>query len=144
MPAPAHENQPPSARAVLVDDEPHITHMISRKLQQAGFEVRTAPDGRQGLDLIKSDPPDLVITDLQMPYMSGIELATRLWKSEQTCAIPIIMLTARGFMVERETREFGNIKALLSKPFSPRSLLELAQRVLRDDGESSETHGMAA
>ena len=144
MPAPTPESQTRPARAVLVDDEPHITHMISRKLQQAGFEVRTAPDGRQGLDLIKSEPPDLVITDLQMPYMSGVELATRLWKSEQTCEIPIVMLTARGFMVEREIRELGNIKALLSKPFSPRSLLELAQRVLRDDGESAETQGLAA
>jgi len=127
---------------VLVDDEPHITHMISRKLEQSGFTVRTASDGRQGLDLVNEQRPDLIITDLQMPYMSGVELAERLHKSDRTNSVPIIMLTARGFMVENEVRELDNIRALLSKPFSPRSLVELVNKVI--SGEHDRASGRAA
>jgi len=127
-------------RVVLVDDEPHITHMISRKLAQSGYEIRTAGDGRQALDLINNETPDLIVTDLQMPYMSGIELADRLFKSERTRSIPVIMLTARGFMVEQEVSELGNIKALLSKPFSPRSLVELVNKVIEQSDDRAQGH----
>jgi DNA-binding response OmpR family regulator len=119
---------------VLVDDEPHITRMVERRLSQLGYEVHTAGDGQQGLSLIHEVMPDLVVTDLQMPYMSGIELSTRLWSSEKTKGIPVIMLTARGFVVEQQIAELTNIRTLLSKPFSTRSLVDQIGAIL---GESA-------
>lgn len=120
---------------VLVDDEPHITHMVARKLMQNGYTVHTAMDGQQGLKLILEVEPDLVVTDLQMPYMSGIELAGRLWGSEKTKDIPVIMLTARGFAIEEQTKELANIKSLLSKPFGIKALIELIGNTLSNGGE---------
>jgi DNA-binding response OmpR family regulator len=123
-------SQSGSYRVVLVDDEPHITRMVERRLAQLGYEVRTAGDGQQGLNLIHEVMPDLVVTDLQMPYMSGIELATRLWSSEKTKGIPVVMLTARGFIVEQQISDLKNIRALLSKPFSTRSLVDQIGSIL--------------
>jgi len=121
---------------VLVDDEPHITHMVARKLMQCGYTVHSAMDGEQGLELILETKPDLVVTDLQMPYMSGIELAKRLLSSEKTRDIPVIMLTARGFAIEEQIKSLENVRSLLSKPFSTRSLVELIGATLTADDES--------
>ena len=118
---------------VLVDDEPHITHMVARKLTQCGYTVHTAMDGQQGLELILEIRPDLVVTDLQMPYMSGIELSTRLLESERTKDIPVIMLTARGFAIEEQIKGLGNIRTLLSKPFGTKALVELIGSTLSLD-----------
>ena len=118
---------------VLVDDEPHITHMVARKLMQCGYTVHTAMDGQQGLELILEVMPDLVVTDLQMPYMSGIELSARLFSSEKTKGIPVIMLSARGFAIEGEIQELGNVKSLLSKPFGTKALIELIGKTLSDN-----------
>ncbi len=120
-------------RVVLVDDEPHITHMVARKLIQNGYEVHTAMDGQQGLELIHSVGPDLVVTDLQMPYMSGIDMSTRLWNSEKTKNIPVIMLSARGFAIEEQIKELGNIRALLSKPFGTKALVDLIRKTLSEE-----------
>ncbi len=128
-------------RVVLVDDEPHITRMVERRLSQLGYEVRTAGDGQQGLNLIHEVMPDLVVTDLQMPYMSGIELSTRLWSSEKTKGIPVVMLTARGFIVEQQISDLKNIRALLSKPFSTRSLVDRIGSIL---GEGADGAGRVA
>jgi len=108
--------------------------MVARKLMQCGYTVHTAMDGQQGLELILEVMPDLVVTDLQMPYMSGIELSARLWESEKTKDIPVIMLTARGFAIEDQVRELGNIRSLLSKPFGTKALIELIGSTLSSDG----------
>ncbi len=121
---------------VLVDDEPHITHMVSRKLQQLGYAVHTAMDGQQGLELILQVHPDLVVTDLQMPYMSGIELATRLWSSSKTKDIPVIMLSARGFAIQDQIQDLGNVRTLLSKPFGTKALAELIGTTLASDNDA--------
>lgn len=123
---------------VLVDDEPHITHMVARKLNQCGYTVHCAMDGKQGLELIHEVHPDLVVTDLQMPYMSGIELSTRLNGSEKTRAIPVIMLSARGFAIEDQIKDLDNVRALLSKPFGIKSLIELIEKTLNETDEVQE------
>ena len=123
---------------VLVDDEPHITHMVSRKLMQCGYEVHTAMDGEKGLELINDVHPDLVVTDLQMPYMSGIELSTRLWESDKLKDIPVIMLTARGFAIEEQVQSLGNVQKLLSKPFSTRALVELIASTLNKGSDTED------
>ncbi len=85
------------SKILVCDDEPHIVHVVSTKLRNAGFEVTTAADGEEAFEAACSAPPDLVITDYQMPFLSGLELCFKLRAEPRTRDIPIIMLTARGY-----------------------------------------------
>jgi two-component system, OmpR family, alkaline phosphatase synthesis response regulator PhoP len=125
-------------RILVADDEPHITHVVSLKLTNAGYDVRTAADGEEALELALGDPPDLLITDLQMPYMSGLELATSLKSDPRTADIPVLMLTARGFSIPRDEIERTNIAEVLSKPFSPKEVLAKVQSLLKGAGNNAE------
>lgn len=115
---------------LLADDEPHIICVVARKLQDAGFSVLTANDGEEALELAHQHHPDLIVTDLQMPRMSGLELAFALKGADATASIPIVMLTARGYIVEPADLARTNIKELMAKPFSARDVLSTARRLL--------------
>jgi len=120
------------ARILVVDDEPHILQVVTIKLRNAGHEVTTAGDGEEALDIACERHPDLIITDFQMPFMTGLELCTRLATREDTKVIPIIILTARGYALDDADLSLGNIREVVSKPFSPRAILELVERHLAD------------
>ncbi|MFW5839728.1 MAG: HD domain-containing phosphohydrolase [Planctomycetota bacterium] len=117
-------------RIVLADDEAHVLDVLSMKLTKAGFEVLTAHDGQQALELCQAHVPDLLITDCQMPRLDGLGLCTALQDSELTRRIPRIMLTAREFEIDSGQLAGGGISAILSKPFSPRQVLEKAVELL--------------
>ena len=117
-------------RVLVVDDEAHIVHVVSLKLQNAGFEVITAADGEEGLALATAQLPDLIVTDYQMPFVSGLEMCTRLRQQPQTAHIPALMLTARGFSIPPQELAATNIKHVLSKPFSPRDILARVQELI--------------
>ncbi len=122
-----------SARKILVvDDESHILHVVSLKLRNAGFTVVTGSDGQEGLDLAHSELPDLIITDFQMPQLSGLELCRRLRQEPATSHIRAIMLTARGYQLGPQDAEQSGIRRMLSKPFSPRHLLATVNEVLNE------------
>ena len=118
-------------RKILVaDDEIHIVQVVAIKLRNNGFEVITAGNGREAFELASSEKPDLIVTDFQMPAMTGLELIENLRSQPDTSEIPVIMLTARGFAIEDEKKQSLNISACLSKPFSPRELLQNVEQVL--------------
>jgi two-component system alkaline phosphatase synthesis response regulator PhoP len=118
-------------RKILVaDDEAHILHVVSMKLKNAGFDVITAVDGEEALELSKSDKPDLVITDYQMPIMTGVEFCKAMRACEETMHTPVILLTARGFDIEADEMASAGISAVLAKPFSPREILEKVNELL--------------
>lgn len=119
---------------LLADDEPHITHIISLKLTRAGLDVVVVEDGEMALKAAIERRPDAIVTDLQMPYLSGIELAQQLSTNEQCKDIPIILLTARGYAVEEELENLPSIKKMLSKPFSAKDLLRDINALLSTDG----------
>ncbi len=120
-----------SERKILVaDDESHILHVVSLKLRNAGFKVVTARDGQEAYDLAVIEHPDLIITDYHMPQLSGIELCQKLKQDPATAKIPAIMLTARGYHLEPHDTESSGILRMLSKPFSPRQLLQTVNEVL--------------
>ncbi|MEX0877126.1 MAG: response regulator [Phycisphaerales bacterium] len=108
---------------LIADDESHITHIISHKLKRAGMDVLVVEDGEMAFKTTVEHRPDLIVTDLQMPYLSGIEFATQLSTNNECKDIPIILLTARGYAVEGEIEKLPSIKKLLSKPFSAKDLL---------------------
>jgi CheY-like chemotaxis protein len=119
---------------LCVDDEPHILQIVSLKLRNAGYEVLTASDGEEALELASAEPPDLVITDFQMPYMTGLELCRALAGQPGTRSVPVIILTARGYALDDDDLASGNIRAVVSKPFSPRAILELVEASLAGKG----------
>lgn len=124
-----------SAKILIVDDEAHILHVVSMKLRNAGYDVLTAADGEEALEIALAERPDLVITDYHMPVMNGVELCCAIREQEDIKDTPAVMLTARGYALEPEDMERTGIRTLLSKPFSPRELLATVQDVL-NEGDS--------
>jgi len=117
-------------KILVADDEAHILHVLSMKLQNAGYTVICAMDGEEALELCISEGPDLLITDNQMPYLSGIELSTRVHQIEQFATLPTILLTARGYDLGSEEIRAAGIGLVLAKPFSPREVLEHVKQFL--------------
>lgn len=120
----------PELTILVCDDEPHIVHVVSTKLRNAGFEIITAADGEEAFEAASAAPPDLVITDYQMPLLSGLELCAKLRAEPRTRDVPVIMLTARGFAMNPEDLAGTNIQKVLPKPFSPREILGIVRTIL--------------
>jgi two-component system alkaline phosphatase synthesis response regulator PhoP len=121
---------------LVIDDEAHIRQVVSFKLREAGFEVLTATDGEEGLEVASSHHPDLIITDHQMPVMTGVELCRALAGREDTREIPVLMLTARSYALDERDMSVGNIKTVMSKPFSPRAVLQHVQELLERESDA--------
>ncbi len=122
-----------AGRILIVDDEAHILHVLSLKLRNAGYEVVTAVDGEDGYELACQHLPDLVITDFQMPYMTGLELCRAMAANAPTAHIPVLILTARGYALDEDDLKIGNIRGVLSKPFSPRAVLQLVKETVSSE-----------
>lgn len=119
-----------AATILLADDEAHITCIVSQKLRSAGFSVVVARDGEEAYELACRVKPALVVTDLQMPRMSGLELAIKLKKTEGTSATPVVMLTARGYIVDNDAMAQTNIRHVMAKPFSAQAILRKATELI--------------
>lgn len=115
---------------LLVDDEVHITDVCGSRLRAAGFEVRTATDVASAMAFARERLPDLVVSDVEMPGGTGIELADALSELPGGCRVPVILLTGRGHLVEREAAERMNVRGLLAKPFSARELVNRVRSLL--------------
>ncbi|MCK4292453.1 MAG: response regulator [Planctomycetes bacterium] len=117
-------------KVLVVDDEIHIVHVVAIKLRNNGYEVVTADNGAQAFELACKENPDIIVTDFQMPIMTGLELVEKLRGNEATKDVPVIMLTARSFAISKEQQEDLQISGCLSKPFSPRELLGNIEDIL--------------
>lgn len=122
------------ARVLIADDETHIVQVLALKFRNAGLDVVEAHDGEEALDLVREVRPDVVITDLQMPFMTGEELARALSVDETTANIPILILTARGWSLDEGLEQLSNVVGVHSKPFSPRELLQVVESLI-DQGQ---------
>ena len=117
-------------KVLVADDEIHIIHVVAIKLRNNGYEVIAANNGAEAYDLACREMPAIVVTDYQMPVMTGIELITKLRGDERTKEIPVILLTARSFAVSPEQQVSLGVASCLSKPFSPKELLKTIQDIL--------------
>ena len=117
-------------RILVVDDEIHIVHVVAIKLRNNGYEVMSAENGAEALKLASEENPDIIVTDYQMPVMTGLELVEKLRQNDATKEIPVIMLTARSFAIEDEQKESLGISECISKPFSPKELLRSIEDIL--------------
>ena len=117
-------------KVLVVDNEIHIVHVVSIKLRNNGYEVIAAENGAEAFELACQKKPDIIVTDYQMPVMTGTELVKKLRENEETSKIPVIMLTARNLMLEDQQKDQMQISAFLSKPFSPKELLRTIEDIL--------------
>lgn len=116
-------------KILVADDEAPIANVVAMKLRNAGLEVIVAMDGLEAYELAVAERPDFMITDLQMPGMSGLELCARL-VAELEGGIPTILLTAKGFELTAESVRELPVRRIMTKPFSPRELLAQVQELL--------------
>jgi len=110
-------------RILVVDDEPDVLDLVTYNLGQAGFQTDTAADGAEALRKARSTTPDLILLDLMLPEMDGLEVCKLLRRDAKTSAIPIIMLTARASEIDRIVGLELGAADYVPKPFSPRELV---------------------
>jgi two-component system phosphate regulon response regulator PhoB len=130
-----------SSKILIIDDESDVVDLIAMNLKSAGFDVLTANNGVAGLQRAKADLPALIVLDLMLPQMSGLEVCKVLKKDPLTARIPIIMLTAKSEEVDRIVGLELGADDYVPKPFSPRELVLRIQSVIRrakNSGEVSE------
>jgi len=111
-------------RVLVIEDEPNITEAISFILTRDGWTVHTHSDGLTANDKIRATPPDLVILDVMLPGKSGFDILRDLRAEEDTTALPVLMLTARGQTRDREMAERLGVTQFMTKPFSNAEVLE--------------------
>lgn len=129
MPEPADSARP---RILVVDDEEHITEMVAMGLGYAGFEVERAATGREALDAVVREAPQIMILDVMLPDLDGFEVARRLRRDEGAATrIPIIFLTARDTTQDKVTGLRLGSDDYVTKPFSIEELIERVKAVLR-------------
>ncbi len=128
------------ARVLVVDDEAIVRDVLTRYLAKGGFEVESAEDGEAALARFSSSPPDLVLLDLMLPRLDGVEVFTRIRADHDT---PVIMLTARGEETDRVVGLEIGADDYVTKPFSPREVVARVRAVLRRSGEAAASDGPA-
>ena len=128
---------------LVVDDEDHILRVVSYKLRGAGYTVLEANDGEEAWEILRTQHADLVITDQQMPFMTGLELVETMRTRPETAEVPVLMLTARGFRLEAEELQRADVVAMIAKPFSPRLLLSQVRAVIGPVNEDQEGRKVA-
>jgi DNA-binding response OmpR family regulator len=131
-----------STRILVVDDEPAVTELVAYNLRKANYEVLMAADGREALRLAGEAKPDLILLDLMLPEVDGLEVCRAL---RRTSNVPIIMVTARGEEIDRVVGLELGADDYVCKPFGVRELLSRIKSVLRRSqaaGDSNEPSGV--
>ncbi len=119
------------ARILVVEDEPDLRQVLAYNLRDAGHDVVLASEGRKGIALANEHPPELVLLDLMLPDISGLEVCRALKGAERTRDVPVIMVTARGEEIDRVVGFELGADDYVVKPFSIRELLLRLRAVLR-------------
>jgi len=118
-------------RILVVDDEPDILELVQYNLSKAQYEVVSVESGEEALVQVRTTPPDLIVLDLMLPGVDGLEVCRALKRDTRTAAVPIVMLTARGEEADIVAGLELGADDYLTKPFSPRVLLARIRAVLR-------------
>src|SRR3954453_14292276 len=123
-------------RGLVVDDDPPVSDVVRRYLERAEFEVTLAVDGQGALDAVAAQRPDLVVLDLMLPGLDGLEVCRRLRADDPQ--LPVVMLTALGDEADRVVGLSLGADDYVTKPFSPRELVLRVQSVLRRAARGAE------
>lgn len=116
---------------VVVEDEPDLAHLVAFNLERAGYGTHIAADGLEAVRVIQRNPPDLVILDLMLPEIGGLDVARRLRVDPKTARVPILMLTAKAQESDQLTGLAVGADDYMAKPFSIKVLLARVEAILR-------------
>lgn len=117
-------------KALIVDDSLSARRSLAEFVKDLGYDVRMARDGIEAIEMVEKTKPDILLVDLEMPRMNGLELATHIRSKADTKDIPIIMITSRSTDKHRDMADSAGVNAYLTKPFSEDELLENIQNLL--------------
>ena len=123
-----------AATILIVDDEREIRELLRYNLERQGYQVLTAQDGEEGLARIFATHPDLVLLDLHLPGLDGLELLRELRQEPSTRDLPVLLLTARGAEMDKLLGFERGADDYITKPFSPREVIARVEAVLRRAG----------
>jgi two-component system alkaline phosphatase synthesis response regulator PhoP len=120
-------------KVLIVDDEPHIRMLLEQTLdalEDEGVELFTASNGAEALSMIESERPELVLLDVMMPFVNGFEVCRKVRANQEYAGMRVMMLTAKGQDLDRQTGESVGADVYVTKPFDPDEVLEHAARLL--------------
>ncbi len=120
-----------ATRVLIVEDERHIIESLCFVLESEGFEVASELDGEAGLRHLRAQAPDVLVLDLMLPKMNGLELLKALRADAALRSLPVVVLTAKGRMQDRRMAEEIGVDAFLTKPFSNRDVVEAVRSLAR-------------
>jgi DNA-binding response OmpR family regulator len=125
------------ARVLVVEDDPDIAQLVAHYLEKAGFTAEITSSGREALASIATRPPDVLVLDLMLPHVDGLEICRTIRGNDATAGVPIIMLTARGEESDRIVGLEIGADDYLAKPFSPGELVARVRALLRRASRSA-------
>jgi DNA-binding response OmpR family regulator len=117
-------------KILIADDKPEVVELVRATLERGDYQIIDASDGKEALEKIKKEKPDLVLLDIVMPKMDGFEVLSQLKKDIKLKEIPVIMLTARGQKLDKDKGVRLGAEDYIVKPFSPSHLLHKIKEVL--------------
>ena len=123
-------------KILAVDDEKHILRLVQINLEKAGYEVVTGTNGREAVEMVRSEKPQLVVMDVMMPEMDGFEALKLLKADPETADVPVIMLTAKAQDADVFHGWQSGADLYLTKPFNPMELLTFVKRIFDSKGEA--------
>ena len=123
-------------KILAVDDEKHILRLVQINLEKAGYEVVTGTNGREAVEKVRSEKPELVVMDVMMPEMDGFEALKQLKADPETANIPVIMLTAKAQDADVFHGWQSGADLYLTKPFNPMELLTFVKRIFDAKGDA--------
>jgi two-component system alkaline phosphatase synthesis response regulator PhoP/two-component system response regulator VicR len=131
-------------KILAVDDERHIVRLVQVNLERAGYQVVTAFDGKEALQKVEAEQPDLVVLDVMMPYMDGFEVLQTLRKNQSTRDLPVIMLTAKAQDADVFRGWQSGVDCYLTKPFNPMELIAFVKRIFSsmEDSEGGKVYDL--
>jgi two-component system alkaline phosphatase synthesis response regulator PhoP/two-component system response regulator VicR len=124
-------------KILAVDDERHIVRLVQVNLERAGYQVITAADGKEALEKVAAERPDMVVMDVMMPYMDGFEALNALKKDPSTRDLPVIMLTAKAMDSDVFQGYSAGVHCYLTKPFNPNELIAFVRRIFAAQAEEN-------
>jgi len=119
-----------AGKVVLVEDERNIIEAIRFLLSRDGWEVRTHSNGQDAVEILRAERPDLVILDVMLPGKSGLDILREIRADAEIGAVPVLMLTARGQLKDREMAEHAGASRYMTKPFSNTEMLAAVRELV--------------
>jgi DNA-binding response OmpR family regulator len=120
-----------SYKIVYIEDDPEMIDLVTLILNRRGYQVKGANGGRQGLDIIRTERPDIILLDLMMPDMDGWDVYQQIKANETTRDIPVIIITAKAQAIDRVLGlHIAKVDDYISKPFRPQELVDSIERIL--------------